>query len=879
MRVLDIIKEAALDALTTAGLESVGPTSGTEAQIRELQTALRRHTLVTGLNADGTFRLGGAAWTAPATGEWSQALSDAVVAWHRSVDFQRFGTVRGTPSNTITYEDLPFLLYSQLNPQGLLVIDRNETDPVQNGRPNISQAGAGETYNRGPIPHSDPSTITTGRQFMDAIGFTGWIDIKTELLRLAEGTDEEIDISPSERRRELARFWQQVNDNLQQFPRTWVTHWRTEILASQRREMATLDDGSQIALNPPEEVTQSWSTLYEYFYRLASGLHTKFSREGRERAAAAQQVQANPDTATLNDSELSIKATQLAQAFENDWVAILPGGRDVDNDRETIESIFRSLNSAEDYNQLSVIYARQENESLEERLVSELDDDNYRRIVRGNLTRIRRIAPLVYHAAIQWSDTDQNMSVEHEGVSYTIDKETTNGTVTVKRGSTVVKDAILEDAILKEAVIVSGGTAPDLNAEVTNESIEYASAAFVTAIEESYPEMVAWYAFQEPFSSRPNTPDIGGLRLRGIVVEGGRLHAAGMNDADLIRWIIDEIENDHTWLIGTEDNPGAANIYFDRRYEAEGFGRNRNLPTGGLDTEITLDEQEANILSRLRSNNDAEINAAITDLFTLDDPAQSYERIYGKFTDTTGRALDKQLSDNNTFERILNGERDSSPLSSIIEGGISVPIAAPTLMAEGFAKAMTGFMGFSWTGTDEDLMDKLVNLITSRSDYALVNYRYQQISESSESLLDDIAGEELFNTWYNRLSNIIGEEAATISNERLPEDVRRALISVVEEPSAENLRLLNRRLNTSTVRNMDYSAYRTVVLNLQNLGQAVEAGDVELDDEAMGYVEEILNRLVPMANEKYEGTWGDFFNPNWFRWVTFQGSTPGWFND
>jgi hypothetical protein len=652
MKVLEILKEGELEALKTARLETVGPNSGTEGMIREIQENLKKH----GLKLATGQILPPPAYAGTVNGIWDQPLSDAVKKWKQSINLQfprgKSGAANLQEDNIIRSTDIDWLLHKAIKADGMIDTGRN-TDATS-GNTAATRIAANLTYNRGPLVKVDPSTITNTAEFIDAIGFTGWIDIKTEMLNLQEGDDNVRDISPNERNIEFGRFWTQVNDNREQFVDKWATHWRTELLASQKDAIATLDDGSTMPLNPPGNVpVNGAAALYEYFFKMANGLHKKFARMDRERKATENQLATDPTATTLNPNSLSVMASDLKAAFENSIVAaIVPGGAGFSNDAETVNIVLRKLKTSQDYNNLAEEYARQNNgEKLDETLADELDDTEYDRIVRTNLGKIRRISPRAFHSAIKFTGDSVDVTINDK--TYTVERATIGGKIRVKDGETVVKNAILEDSVLREAVAATGGTVPNLFAQASAETKSRVGAAFVSAIDASYPELVSWYTYQEPFSTVQGTPDVGGMRLTGIVDEGAMLLESGMNDDDLITWITEEISSDHLWLIGdgSEENPGLANIRFDKRYESEGLS-GRNLPVGDLDSEATLTDEEAEILANLRTKDDIQVNNAIASILELDDPADSYERIYRKYLSSNSSTLDEDLSDSGSIQSL-----------------------------------------------------------------------------------------------------------------------------------------------------------------------------------------------------------------------------------
>lgn len=872
MKLLEILKEAELDALAGSFLDSVGPTSGSEQQIREVQEALRRHGL---MDANGTITPP-PAYNGPVDGVWNNQLSQAVIAWHTSISMQIYNEPDRFNHNVsqIMPQDIQYLTNSAVKSDGMLELARGERDPRATRNTSLSTSMDSQTYNRGPLQRADLSTIQTTRNFVDAIGFTGWIDIFTEIINIREGDDDEIDIPPSQRRETITDNWQMIYRNANGNIRGWLNTWRTSILRTTAGESATLGDGSQMPLMPRD--VDNPAAAYEYFFRLADGLHTKFARTDRERDASAAEIRTDPNATSLSDTDINAKALSLANAMDNDlWGLITRGATDEDS----VLSIFRSLQTAQDYNNLSERFRSNEGESLEERLVNELDDDEYNRIVRVNLQRIRRINPRAMHLAIRFDPSEDRLAVELNGTTYRINRDLVNNNPGVFRGNTQVRDAILEDAVLRQAVIQTEGTVPDLHSEISQETRESVAAIFIVAIEETYPELVAFYTNQDPFDS--TGVDIGGLRLNGIIHEAGILLQSGAEDLEIMNWMKNEFESDHLWLIGdgTEAHPGNANIYFDPRYQPEGLGRERHIQVGDIDSDVELTDEEENIITMLQSNNDDQINQAITIISNSPDPIGSWETIYaGYHTRGAGRWLDEDLADDNTLENLLNGQSDRSPLGRVVRTlNIPLPNAAPYLVAEALWDAIDG-IDF---GADNDELEQLVMSIQDRHQYDLVNHRYTQISrsEGGDDLIDDVGGEQFLGiiggSLYNHLANIIGEEEIDVARAGFTEEVRRSLRAFVETPNLDTITDLDEDLTVAVFSDMSLSTFRVLISQLRQVNDGIEDGSILLDNEVLEKFREILDRIEEMSSER---EWDEFLNPTWFRAVTLQGDNPGWFN-
>lgn len=808
MRVLDIILEnnnPLFNLRTTIGAAgSVNRRNSDSSKTSYIQQQLARHRLVTGIR-NGQFVLGNMAWTGSIDGQWTAQLDSAIPAWKRSINLQLTGTPDrplevNTTSPGILGSDLKYLVNTELGSDGLLDANQRGNPAYTPGdQPGIS---AGFTYTPGVIPgtRQEVAADPTGRTLYNAVGESAWYRIAAEILEYEnsrDGVSWLASTPPTERARLI------TSKKTQTFERNvgpQITgQWLSNINNYADNAMATYADGS----TQPIDISKVFSSpqvvdVFDYYSEMATKLWEKdrqLSAQARQNANTVTQTPVSGEV--LGEVDLRAIATQLNNAFKNDLTAAFPGGRSFSNDAEAIQSILARLRTAADFDNLSQIYSQlYSGEVLHERLWEELEKDEYMSIVVPKLLAIRRIAPRIIYTSIEFGDAD-NVQAEYDGSRYRVMKELGSSGQPIIQGYNGPNDydAITIDGILKAAVETSGGTLPDFDAPIDDEARAEAQLAFINTVQNTYPEMVAFYVHAEPFSSA--SVDIGGARMRGIIDDAARM---GGNQAAMASYISQEILSDREWLLGTDEVEPAANIRFDDRYRSEGI-RGREFPTVSADEDVELNANEEEIYENLKSTQRTVVLSAVDAILQSENPEQMWENIYRQAA-SDGLWLDKAANmgdGRSSIEEFLNGNDDGSPIVRVARS-IGLPITAPRVAAEMFYDAGRG----RTMRTDEDTINNLIGQIRNRYDYELIDERYRALSD--DSLIDDLASEQIQGIWgggwYKQLAAIIGDEdRLELIRVELDRGIMDALENVERAPTSENIEALSRAADDNSFKN------------------------------------------------------------------------------
>lgn len=797
MRVLDIITEAQtpLDILRV-GVGATNPFSRrahSEAQVIAIKTELQRHVLVTNFNqATGQRTVGGRAWVGQIDGIWTDELDSAIIAWKRSINLQLSGTpdqpLQNVGAATISLQDIRYLQDTEVGSDGLL--DVGERGDLRRRNAQGQGIGTGETYTPGEIPGTREDVLENPRTstMVQAVGFSAWYRIASEILESNLSSDgESWTATTPDRERGMATM-RLVREAFQLDQLPIPAQWLTNVNRRARRAVATYADGSTQPIafpSPSPDVVE----IFDYYSNMARRLWEKDNQVNAERRATQAQVAANPVSAeTIDESSLRVIAAQLQAAFENQLTALLPGGRSFDNDTDAIRDALGRIRTAADFDNLSRIYSEIANgEVLHERLYEELSKEEYMGIVLPRLLAIRRVAPRILFASINFGDQD-SVQVRYDGTNYTIMRERgpNNQIVIDNYDGENDYNAIIIDNILRLAVEQSGGNIPDFDTPIPDEELAEVKIHFINTIQATYPEMVAFYVRAEPFNNA--SVDLGGMRLRGILDDSARM---GDNELVIRNYMTEEIKDDRDWLTGTDTQEAAANIYFDERYYPEGI-RNRDMPTISADADIELNANEEEIFENLKSTQAAVVVQAVDALLQSDNPAQMWENIYRRSANTN-MFLDKAENMGNgqrDVEEFLQGRDPGTPIIRIARTeSIGLAIAAPRVCAEMFYEAGRGRR----MSTDEDTINALIGQIRNRYDYEMIDERYRALSD--DSLIDDLASEQIQGIWgggwYARLAEIIGDERRLdLIRVELDRGIMDALENVERAPTAENIEAL-----------------------------------------------------------------------------------------
>jgi len=844
MRILDVITENQAHPLESVrtGRGNLAPLSRNNHapnQVVALKQELARHRLVTARNAAGRT-LGGMAWTGDQSEEWTTELDNAIMAWKASINLQVQPDDPRRPleatSPTLRAQDVEFLLNSDLSSQGLL--QANGQDVAQR---RVATQGPLEGLNyEQTIPGTVDDAVDTA-SMIEAVGWSAWWRIATEIQDSKFSTDGEswlLTTPPREVADDVLpvyrRFFEQ---RAMQFADEL---WLTNVNRVAGREVATYADGTTQPIAYTEFIAPTAAQLFEYYSTMATRLWEKDRLLNAERAEDEETARNNPVTGeTLAGTDITAMANALKAAFENELLAAFPGGRRFSNDLEQIRAQMARLRTAADWENLSAEYTRIANgDILHEDLYSELSQEEYMEIVQSRLLAIRRIAPQLMHGSINFGE-EQEIEVEYDGTTYTVTRTRPTGNFNPTDYSGY--DAIVIDGILRAAIELTGGTVPDLDVPATDEAIEFVKPIFINTINQTYPEMVAFYVRAEPFDEA--SVDLGGARLRGIIDDAARL---GNDEVILTQYITDEIANDREWLVGTDDTEAGANIYFDERYRSEGLS-NREFEVIDADEEVVLNANAEEILENLRSTDPAVRQSAVQALIEANDP-QQYEDIYAVAA-RSGNPLDLDENLGGGVDEIrdfvmANSRTADTPIINLART-YTIPIAAPIAMAMLFREAITtGLIA----GTDEDLMDALVSNIRTREDYMSVDTRYRALPNVDDSLIDDIAGEQLLSQfgygWYGQLARVIGDEASLDAiRVELDSRITDALNDLERSPSADNINRLSRLTDSRTLRQNEDQL--ELVLERLN-GVYEDFNDTETPESVL------LRNLIDTLQEAYD---------------------------
>lgn len=759
MKLLDILLEAGgLDAIIGTP-EVLSQSQHLPEQAIEIKRLLSRQALVTGYT-DGRFQTTGMAWTGPVDSgdpatQWTNALSDAIRRWKESVNIQLQAAdinrlLDTSGPGVITERDLLYLMNTPLSPEGFLRLRANRPTRTRPEAPPFE----GQTYVRQTAQRTSAG-ITDIRGMVNAIGWSGWYRLAWAVADLMGMSDDR-----NTRNRWAQRFILEVYSNLRTRPEYWIDNWN--------KNQNTLGNQDRIVKDVNLKLPNLGSdrpTPAEIFDRFAPVLQALWQDDLQNMSdTQAQNAAAEQGDAILEESRITAIARNIADAM---------GGNFDGTAEEAIQESLMALRSRGDWDNLTQEFNRITNDVLHERLAEELNEQDYTNIVTANLLRINAVNPLLLHSLINFENND-SVEVQMDGTTYTIQKNRENNQVVINNYSGY--DQIIIDQILRAALEQQGTEVPaNLRVPVTAEDRQNAASIFIVAIEESYPELVAWYTYQSPFNqpspSGGSYPDIGGLRLNGIIDQATQMLAVGTSQATVIEYVREEIRKDREWLIGTgENDPGNANIRFANEYRSEG-DRSRYFDEITDQDLVELSEDEEELLEALLSEEEGVRTDALNTILQDSNRESLYTRLYGFAKSQRNRYLDEELGEDDTAKNyFMTGENDNTLLGRLLQV-LRGPTAAPREMAKLFKLAAEGDSYFLFrAGTDDDLMNRLIDAIRNRSDYNLVDQEYRDLPGTTDSLLEDMGKEEFFSrfgdSYYNRLASHIGaSERAMVHNE------------------------------------------------------------------------------------------------------------------
>lgn len=742
MKLLDLLLEDALNNFLNSGLGNrIGPDNGTPAAIQQVQQLLSRHSLAVGNRpADGWWDNSVKAWTGTANGEWTPQLTDAVRKWQTSVNNQ-LGANTLTVDGVITKEDIKYLRdyprYSQEDgdPQHMLGFLKTRTSDAELRRLQQKNRRRRSPNNFSPrLANPNPGNLDSLNGMLNAIGKNGWIAVITPIINAKFA-----DVDGSERlnrrvQRERDKLIQQIFSNRNNATR-WLTAFDNLVMQGVSQDLTTkTSQGKQVTIRPPNDIrnlngSDLYMALFDHFagiatYQFKRGEAARQEREKQQARNAAASRQNK--TANINEDQLTGIANALNSAFKKNLLA----GRFF-NDIEQIEWSLNQLRNAKDWDALEETYNQNHNDDLSQRLTKELNDQDYERIVRIRLASIRRINPRAMHRAINFGE-NESIRVSVNNRNYTIQNEYTDK----PQIKPEVQDAILEDTILKAGIEQTDGEVPDLYMDFSQDQTQQATELFITVLQNTYPEMAAWYTHQAPFDASIN---IGQPRMQAIIEETALAQNQDTSSNSVSNFIQQEILDDRIWLVGPDDDTdGAANVHFDERYREEGVEGRQWTETPET---VDLVDDDVDLIQRLAAGDEAVQSEAVDELMDKNNPRKYYsEKIYPGYLQEIGTYidLDEETINENTVQNIVQGQRPDDSVVGIISSEIGVVYAAPSKFIQLIQKTFE--FGFTTQGTDEQTLTGLINYIDTPQKYNYINQYYKR--QHGTDLLDALRAED-----------------------------------------------------------------------------------------------------------------------------------------
>jgi len=875
MKLLDIITENVLGIYAQELQQSLNAQSHEAAEVIELKKALAKHTLI-----DENGQRQGAAWKGPIDGNWSPALDQAIVAWKKSINKQDPRARLELAASIRGKREIDYLLYKKkfttgeragelfIKPDGSLQQDQTTEKPSLKDRTYIQR-----------LVNTDRNKVVNTKSFVDSIGWSGWFRILRELdLQKSafgrENTDQEAT-------QEAMRMLPLVFANLQQHPDKWRDRWVSRIVRTGTGKFATTESGKQISFDPPSvsglSAQLASQKLYDHFSEMAIGLWA-VDKSNTQQQQKQEEAPGSDVAQQMPEDQVTVWVSRMITALKNNLFAgIVPGGRGFSNDQKSVQNLMAELRSVGDWDAVEAKYNQDTGKDLGSELAAEIkNDDDYFRIVELQLERIGRIMPGLLYTNIRFAEGQDFVEVEIEGKKYRVKKGLKkNRPQIIQRPNTIVKNALVSDAALRAAITATGGTIPDPNIEVSEQDLVTAKEAFIEAIQNTYPEMVAFYTNQSPFDEFSN--QIGNFLLDAKVQRASKMLANGASEAVVIDWYINDIKIDREFLIGTEDDPesAAVNIYFDPKYMNDGLrGRDGDFKTDmNDDADISVEEQD--LVDRLISPDEEEQDAAIAEILETVDDRFGFRDIYIAYENSSGVTMDEELFGGvDTLKDITEGNTSQVRKSfSDLYTKYGMAFAAPYSMAKLFDDTLEG-----WRSDDDtEKLRILVGFIKDLRDYDNVNNYYRKIDSGNKDLLDRIDEDEaVIATKLGLRTNIADTLAGKIGKERdiqlrksnLEPAVIDALKDLEDDPTAEKARRA-RDVISATVQDMDTDAAELVLESIDELRQAFGP---EVDPQVKDIIKEIVDIIQEEVGEKNKEWEEKWFYQRWWS------NAKGWFD-
>jgi hypothetical protein len=752
----------------------------------ELKTQLKRHQLQIANQPPNPNQL---AWMGPMDGEWTQALSDAIIQWKKSINLQEPAAKLDVTTPEMSPRALKYLvskkLYTQPPVKGLLYKSAGGDAEPKDYKKFV---WSGRTFDVGHQITTSTESIKNTKDFLLAIGESGWIAILDDFIKTKGVNFLGKNAETRSNAKHLVILMKELEAMQMRHPVIWLKAWEENVLGRAHKDLqATLDSGNEMHYSPRQapgyveiggisgggtgaqrgSVEFGAQQLYEYFKALATGILRKYKAD-----RDANKPQVDPETGeetipTMSAQKQLVWVRKMQEALYQGFYEFVPFVSD--NDEKSVKDLMRQVRSAAEYDVLTAKYNETFSTDLNEDLAKELSDEFYASYVARPLRLLNRIRPIMLHTAIPFGESDK-VSVNYDGVTYTVYKERKNGSeVQVFQRRRLIKNVILQDAILKEAIESKGGSIPGIIAKPESQFLQPAAETVIAAVQAEAAFMVPYYVGSTPFD-KMSDPTMGIKRLKGLQEQAARMLQNGMEEQAVFEFVKGESIEDGKWLISTES------VHWDAQWK----NVNNNIVAqldGILDDIEPTDEQKA-LAARLHKEETR--FEAMQEIIAEPSVEIFYEDIYRIFFNEHGTHFDERVLNNKTdqiVDYVENGtDFDDQSLNSIVNE-VGLAKAAPAMLAKTFQQSLTrGWWGI--TNNDEDLAFALVMQIQKPEDYALANEWYKK-NGNANSLIDDLDGSE----WA-----IIGEgKAVELLKKKLGLGVLNKIAKSGMDPQLENL--------------------------------------------------------------------------------------------
>lgn len=829
--------------------------------VKEIQTQLKRHQLQIANQPPNANQI---AWVGPVDGKWTPALSDAIIQWKKSINLQDT-TARLDVSNAeLSPRALNYLvkvkLYDKPPVKGLIYKSAGGSAQPKDYKKFV---WSGRTFDVGHQITTPTKSIKTTKDFLLAIGESGWIAILDDFIKQKGVNFYTGDAKDRSNAEALVELMKDVEAGQMQHPVRWLQIWEDDVIKRGSLQMkATLASGNEMHYSPRQaggykefgSVEQGAQQLYEYFKALATGILRKYKAE-----LDAKKPQVDPETGKeqvpiMDKNKQTVWVRKMQEALYQGWYEWVPFIGDP-NDEKSVRELMMQVGSADEYDILTAKYNETFGTDLNEDLVKELDESAYTSYVERPLRLINRIRPIALLSAIPFGNETESVNVDVDSINYTVYKELKNGSeVQVFQRRKLIRNVILQDKILKAAIEKFNGTIPDIIVKPRDEFLQPAAEAVIAAVQSEAAFMVPFYVGAPPFDKLTD-PNMGIKRIKGLQEQAARMLQNGMQQKAVFDFVKAESIEDGKWLISTKT------VHWDAQWK----NVNNNV-VGKLDgilDDIAPTDEQTSLVQRLHKQETRQ--EAMAEILAEPNVKTFYEEIYRIFKNQHGIHFDEYVLNKKTDE-IVSYVENASDFTDIaldkIVGEIGLAKAAPAMLAKTFEKSLTR----SWWGlfdNDEDLAYALTLQITEPEDYALVNEWYKK-NGNANSLIDDLDGSE----WaiigegkaIEQLKKKLGITATDLAKIGMDPQLENLVQKSLEDPTnTDNLKdiltilernrsgIFTRQNDDGEIVGLDAVQINTFMNLLTKIAQ-----DTIKDSEAAELCFDILDAMIEQAEDVYK---------------------------